>query len=336
MVQRINQGLGLNAILGVSLAVAKASAKAYKLPFHQYISGINSYKMPIPMMNIINGGAHADNEIDLQEFMVMPIAADNINDAIRIGVEIFHCLKSLLKSKGLTTSVGDEGGFAPMLNSSKAVLDFIGDAVIKAGYKLGGDIVFALDAAASEFYQHGNYSLIGENFTMTSEDLVKYYEDLIANYPIISIEDPMSEDDYQGWQYITKEFGDKIQLVGDDLFVTNAKILKQGIEDKVANSILIKVNQIGTLTETLRTVESAKSAGYNTIFSHRSGETEDSTIANITVATNAGQIKIGSLSRSDRLSKYNELIRIAESLGENAMYNPEFLIKYLKTYTRFF
>lgn len=315
--------LGANAILAVSLACAKAAAVSRRMPLFEYIGGIygdRAGKMPIPMMNIINGGKHADNAIDIQEFMVMPFSAKSIADAIRMGAEVFHHLKNLLKKDGFSTNVGDEGGFAPNFTSSKQALDYISRAVEEAGYKLGSDIKLALDAASTEFYKNGIYDLEGEGKKLSNVQLVKYYKELVKNYPIFSIEDACAEDDYDGWKLITKELGDKIQLVGDDLFVTNPKILAKGIKEKMANAILIKVNQIGTLSETLEAISLAHKNNYRAIISHRSGETEDSTIAHIAVATNAGQIKTGSLCRSDRIAKYNELIRIEEVLGEHAHY----------------
>lgn len=312
--------LGANAILAVSLAVAKAAANSAGISLYRYIGGVKACTLPVPLMNIINGGAHADNPIDIQEFMIMPVGAKSIKDAIRMGSEIFHSLKKILHGKELNTAVGDEGGFAPNLRSSAEALDVISEAVTKSGYKLGKDVVLALDAASTEFYKKGKYELKGEKKSLSSDQLIKYYEKLIKDYPIVSIEDPMSEDDYKGWASITKALGNKIQLVGDDLFVTNPKIIKKGIKDKLANAVLIKPNQIGTLTETLEAVDIASKAGYSSILSHRSGETEDTTIAHIAVATNCGQIKTGSLSRSDRLAKYNELIRIEEELDDSASY----------------
>lgn len=318
--------LGANAILAVSLAIAKACANASGIPLYRYIGGTNAHLTPVPMMNIINGGAHADNKIDIQEFMIMPFAAVSVTDSIRIGAEIFHCLKSLLKKDGHNTNVGDEGGFAPNFGSSVEALDYIMKAIDKAGFKAGSEIKLALDAASTEFYKNGKYNLIGENKILSSDELIKYYENLVNNYPIFSIEDACSENDHQGWKNITATLGKKIQLVGDDLFVTNPKIIKQGIEEKMANAVLIKVNQIGTLTETLEAIELAKDNHYNAIISHRSGETEDATIAHIAIATNAGQIKTGSLCRSDRIAKYNELIRIEEMLGHQAKYAGKSLI----------
>lgn len=312
--------LGANSILGVSLAVAKAAAVSQGKQLFEYIGDENSLTMPVPMMNIINGGEHADNAIDIQEFMIMPIVADSISDSIRIGAEVFHALKKILQNAGHNTNVGDEGGFAPNLKSSDEALGFIIEAIEKAGYQAGKQVAIALDAASTEFYENGVYNLKGENKKLNSSELVEYYEKLVAQYPIVSIEDAMAEDDHEGWAKITKALGDKIQLVGDDLFVTNPKILKKGIQDGIANAILIKVNQIGTLTETLEAVYMAQKAGYNAVISHRSGETEDATISHIAVATNSGQIKTGSLSRSDRLAKYNELIRIEEVLQDKAIY----------------
>lgn len=312
--------LGANAILAVSLAVAKAAAKSHGQPLYRYLGGANARTMPVPMMNIINGGQHADNPIDIQEFMIMPVSAKTCTDSVRIGAEIFHALKAKLKDEGLGTNVGDEGGFAPNLKSSEEALSFIMKAIEKAGYKPGSDVLIALDAASSEFHKKGKYVLEGEGKTLDADGMIKYYQKLIKQFPIVSIEDAMAEDDREGWKAITQELGDKIQLVGDDLFVTNPKILKKGIEDGLANAILVKVNQIGTVTETLNAVEMAHKAGYKAVLSHRSGETEDSSISHIAVATNCGQIKTGSLSRSDRLAKYNELIRIEEELGSEALY----------------
>jgi len=312
--------LGANAILSVSLACAKAAALSQGLPLYQYIGNESSCLMPVPMMNIINGGKHADNKIDIQEFMIMPCKATSMADAIRIGAEVFHHLKLLLKKDGHNTNVGDEGGFAPNFGSSKQALDYISCATEKAGYKLGSDIKLALDAASTEFYKNGKYHLDGENKILDGDQLVRYYEDLVNNYPIFSIEDACSEDDHDSWAKITQALGSKIQLVGDDLFVTNPKILAKGIAQGLANAVLIKVNQIGTLSETLDTIALARKNNYNAIISHRSGETEDATIAHIAVATNAGQIKTGSLCRSDRIAKYNELIRIEEGLGSKARY----------------
>ncbi len=307
--------LGANAMLGVSLAIAKAAADEAALPLYRYIGGTQAKLLPVPMMNIINGGAHADNPIDIQEFMIMPVGADNCTEAIRIGAEVFQALKSGLKDAGHNTNVGDEGGFAPRLSSTDEALGFIMKSIEAAGYKPGDDVMLALDAASSEFYENGKYKLAGEGKRFDAGEMAKYYADLVGKYPIVSIEDGMDEDDWGGWKTLTEEIGDKCQLVGDDLFVTNPNRLADGIAQGVANSILIKVNQIGTLTETLEAVEMAHKAGYTSVISHRSGETEDATIADIAVATNAGQIKTGSLSRSDRLAKYNQLIRIEEELG---------------------
>lgn len=312
--------LGANAILGVSLAVAKAAAVDAGLPLYRYIGGAAAHLLPVPMMNIVNGGAHADNPIDIQEFMVMPVSAPTCADAIRMGAEIFQALKKQLKDAGHNTNVGDEGGFAPNLASADAALAFIMKAIEAAGYKPGSDVVLALDSASTEFFKNGRYVMEGEGKTLDAGGMVKFYEDLVARYPIVSIEDGMAEDDFEGWAALTKAIGGKVQLVGDDLFVTNPKRLSDGIDKGLANSILVKVNQIGTLSETLAAVEMAHKAGYTAVLSHRSGETEDSTIADIAVATNCGQIKTGSLSRSDRLSKYNQLIRIEEELGPAAVY----------------
>ncbi len=316
-----NKGrLGANAILGVSLANAKAAAETVGLPLYRYIGGTYAHVLPTPMMNILNGGKHADNPIDIQEFMIMPVGAPTVAEAVRMGAEVFQSLKSNLKKAGMNTNVGDEGGFAPNIGSAKEALDFIVKSIETAGYKAGEDVVLALDAASSEFYHDGKYVLEGEGKTFTSEQIVKYYEELKANYPIMSLEDGMAEDDWEGWKMLTDSLGGKMQLVGDDLFVTNSKRLNMGIDKGVANSILIKVNQIGSLTETLSAIETAHRAGYTAVVSHRSGETEDATIADIVVATNAGQIKTGSMSRSDRLAKYNQLIRIEEELGDTAVY----------------
>lgn len=312
--------LGANAILGVSLACAKAAAEEAGLPLYRSIGGAFAHVMPVPMMNIVNGGEHADNPIDIQEFMIMPVGAETCAEAIRMGAEIFQQLKKDLSAAGHNTNVGDEGGFAPALNSTVEALDFIMKAIKGAKYKVGKDVVLAIDAASTEFYNKGKYVLAGEGKTLDSAGMVAYWAELVAKYPIVSIEDAMAEDDWKGWKMLTDEIGDKVQLVGDDLFVTNPVRLRDGIEKGVGNSILIKVNQIGTLTETLDAVQTAHRAGYTTVISHRSGETEDSTIADIAVATNAGQIKTGSLSRSDRLAKYNQLIRIEEELGDTAVY----------------
>ena len=319
--------LGANSILAVSLACAKASAISKKVPLFEYLGGKDAHILPVPMMNIINGGKHADNKIDIQEFMVMPVGASSIKDAIRVGAEIFQHLKLLLKKDGHNTNVGDEGGFAPNLDSAKEALDYIANATEKAGYKLGSEVVLALDSAASEFYKNGKYHLDGEGKILSSDQMVRYYEELVANYPIFSIEDAFGEDDFEGWKNITKSLGNKIQLVGDDLFVTNPKILKKGISEKMANAMLVKFNQIGTLSETLNAIAIAKEAHYNNVISHRSGETEDTTIAHIAVATNAGQIKTGSLCRSDRTAKYNELIRIEEYLGNRGQYAGKTILK---------
>jgi len=312
--------LGANAILGVSLAVAKAAAEARALSLYRYLGGANAHLLPVPMMNIINGGAHADNPIDIQEFMIMPVGAATCADAIRMGAEVFHTLRSSLKDAGHNTNVGDEGGFAPNLRSAEEALSFITKSIEKAGYQPGADIVLALDCAASEFYRDGKYALSGEGKTFDAAGMVKYLAGLVSRFPIVSIEDGMAEDDWQGWKALTAEIGAHCQLVGDDLFVTNTARLQEGISKGIANSILVKVNQIGTLTEALEAVRMAQSARYTAVISHRSGETEDATIADITVATNAGQIKTGSLSRSDRLAKYNQLIRIEQELGDAASY----------------
>jgi enolase len=312
--------LGANAILGVSLACAKAAAAASGLPLYRYVGGATAHILPVPMMNIINGGAHADNPIDIQEFMIMPVSAETCSDAIRMGAEIFHTLKKNLKDAGHNTGIGDEGGFAPNLKSADEALAFIMKAIEKAGYKPGSDVMLALDCAATEYYKNGKYEMTGEGKSLTSAENVKYLEGLVSRFPIISIEDGMGEDDWAGWKMLTDALGKKCQLVGDDLFVTNTERLAQGIKTATANSILVKVNQIGTLTETLDAVSMAQRAGYTAVMSHRSGETEDSTIADLAVATNCGQIKTGSLSRSDRLAKYNQLIRIEGDLGEVARY----------------
>jgi enolase len=319
--------LGANAILGVSLAVAKAAADAAGLPLYRYVGGTSARLLPVPMMNILNGGAHADNPIDFQEFMVMPVGAPSFREGLRWGAEIFHTLKKELKSAGHNTNVGDEGGFAPNLKSAKAALDVVGQAVEKTGLKLGDDVVFALDCAATEFFKHGAYHYEGEGKTREIKAQVKYLAKLCADYPIISIEDGMSEDDFEGWAMLTAEIGDKVQLVGDDLFVTNTKRLSLGIERAMGNAILVKVNQIGSLTETLAAVEMAHKAGFRAVMSHRSGETEDATIADLAVATNCGQIKTGSLARSDRTAKYNQLLRIEEALGSAASYAGRSVLK---------
>ncbi|MEM9469728.1 MAG: phosphopyruvate hydratase [Pseudomonadota bacterium] len=311
---------GANAILGVSMATAKAVADELDVPLYKYLGGPYAHTLPTPMMNIINGGAHADNPVDFQEFMIMPIGANSFSEGLRCGAEIFHALKKKLKDAGMNTNVGDEGGFAPEVKSATEALDFIMQAIEAAGYKPGADVVIALDSAASEFFKNGKYELEGEGRSLSSDEMVAYYEELCDTYPIVSIEDGLDEDDWDGWVKLTQAIGDRVQLVGDDLFVTNAKRLAQGIEMGAGNAILIKVNQIGTLTETLETIEMAKKAGFGIVMSHRSGETEDATIADLAVATNCGQIKTGSLSRSDRIAKYNQLIRIEEDLGPAAKY----------------
>ncbi|MED0755867.1 phosphopyruvate hydratase [Aneurinibacillus thermoaerophilus] len=324
-----NKGkLGANAILGVSMAVARAAADALGVPLYAYLGGFNAKTLPVPMMNILNGGAHADNNVDIQEFMIMPVGADNFVHALRMGAEVFHNLKAVLKEKGLNTAVGDEGGFAPNLSSNEEALQTIIAAIEKAGYKPGEDIMLALDVASTEVYKDGKYELAGEGITKTTDEMIDYLEMLVNKYPIISIEDGLAEDDWDGWNKLTQRLGDRVQLVGDDLFVTNTNRLSQGIEQGTANSILIKVNQIGTLTETFDAIEMAKRAGYTAVISHRSGETEDSIIADIAVATNAGQIKTGAPSRTDRVAKYNQLLRIEDELayiskyaGRAAFYN---------------
>ena len=313
--------LGANAILGVSLAVAKAAADSLGLPLWRYVGGTQAHVMPLPMMNILNGGVHADNPIDIQEFMIQPVSAPNLSEAVRMGAEVFHALRGLLIADGLSTGIGDEGGFAPNIASTQAALDYVMKAIEKAGYKPGTDITLALDSASTEFYEDGIYNLAGEGKKLKVDEMVSYYQDLVKAYPIKSIEDGMAEDDWDGWAALTAAIGDDVQLVGDDLFVTNSVRLKKGVDMGVANSILVKVNQIGTLSETLETVEMAHKAGYTAVMSHRSGETEDATIADLAVATNCGQIKTGSLARSDRLAKYNQLIRIEEMLGDTAHYN---------------
>ena len=312
--------LGANAILGVSLAVAKAAADARGLPLYRYVGGVSAHVLPVPMMNIINGGEHADNPIDFQEFMVMPVGAGSISEAVRWGSEIFHTLKKGLHEKGLATSVGDEGGFAPNLASTRDALDFIMASVEKAGFRAGDDVVLALDCAATEFFRNGKYEISGEGLSLSPHEMADYLAALCKDYPILSIEDGMSEDDFEGWKAITEKIGHEVQLVGDDLFVTNPERLAMGIDKGLANSLLVKVNQIGTLTETLAAVSMAHRASYTAVMSHRSGETEDTTIADLAVATNCGQIKTGSLARSDRLAKYNQLIRIEEELGASAVY----------------
>ena len=319
--------LGANAILGVSMASAKAAAVEAGLPLYSYIGGVYARTLPVPLMNIVNGGVHADNPIDFQEFMIMPVSAPTMADAVRMGAEVFQALKGALKDAGHNTNVGDEGGFAPNLASADEALKFIMQAIKKAGYKPGEDIALALDAASTELYKKGKYVLEGEGKTLSSEQMVKVYADLVKRYPIISIEDGMAEDDWKGWKMLTDEIGDKCQLVGDDLFVTNPTRLARGIKEGTANAILVKVNQIGTLSETLEAVEMAHKAGYKAVMSHRSGETEDATIADLAVATNCGQIKTGSLARSDRLAKYNQLIRIEEELGLSAIYAGKGVIR---------
>ncbi|KAB3535727.1 phosphopyruvate hydratase [Alkaliphilus pronyensis] len=314
--------LGANAILGVSMAVAKAAAEALSMPLFQYIGGVNAKQLPVPMLNILNGGAHADNNVDIQEFMIMPVGADSYKEGLRMCVEVYHNLKLVLKEKGLGTAVGDEGGFAPNLASNEEALQVIMQAIEKAGYKPSEDIKLALDVAATEIYDEANktYNLAGEGVTKTAAEMVDFYEELVNKYPIVSIEDGLSEDDWDGWKLMTDRLGKKIQIVGDDLFVTNTERLEKGIKNNTANSILIKLNQIGTITETLDTIEMAKRAGYTTVISHRSGETEDSTIADVAVAVNAGQIKTGAPARTDRVAKYNQLLRIEDILGETAQY----------------
>lgn len=321
-----NKGkLGANAILGVSLAVAKAAAAFAGLPFYRYVGGVNARELPVPQMNILNGGKHADNNVDIQEFMVVPVGAASFAEALRMGTEVFHNLKSVLKKKGYNTSVGDEGGFAPSLSSNEEALEVIVEAIHKAGYRPGDDVALALDVAATELFKDGSYYLAGEGLSMNSRQMVEYYQNLVNKYPVISIEDGLAEDDWEGWQYMTQALGRRgqgknIQIVGDDLFVTNTEKLARGISMEVANSILVKVNQIGTLTETLNTIEMAKRAGYTAVISHRSGETDDVTIADLAVAVNAGQIKTGAPSRIDRVAKYNQLLRIEEELDEAAIF----------------
>ena len=323
-----NKGkLGANAILAVSMAVAKAQAEEAELPLYRYLGGTMARTLPVPMMNILNGGKHADNPIDIQEFMIMPVSAANIREAIRMGAEIFQTLKKNLKAAGHNTNVGDEGGFAPNLKSAEEALQFIVDSISDAGYKPGDDVVLAIDAASSEFYKDGKYEMEGEGKSYTNAQMVDFYKDLCNRFPIFSIEDGMAEDDWEGWKMLTNALGDKIQLVGDDLFVTNPKRLAMGIEKGVANSILVKVNQIGSLTETLKAVDLAQRNKYTAVLSHRSGETEDTTIADIAVATNCGQIKTGSMSRTDRMAKYNQLIRIEEELGDMAIYAGKSILK---------
>ena len=323
-----NKGnLGANAILAVSLAVAKAQAEEAGLPLYRYLGGTMARTLPVPMMNILNGGKHADNPIDIQEFMIMPVSADSIKEAIRMGAEIFQTLKKNLKAAGQNTNVGDEGGFAPNLKSADEALTFIVNAIKDAGYKPGEDVVLAIDAASSEFYENGKYEMRGEGKSYTNAQMVEYYKDLCDKFPIFSIEDGMAEDDFEGWKLLTVALGNRIQLVGDDLFVTNPKRLAMGFEKGIANSILIKVNQIGSLTETMKAVDMAQRHGYTAVLSHRSGETEDTTIADIAVATNCGQIKTGSMSRTDRMAKYNQLIRIEEELGDMAVYAGKSILK---------
>ncbi|MBP2655239.1 MAG: eno 2 [Firmicutes bacterium] len=317
-----NKGkLGANAILGVSMAVAKAAADSLGLSLYQYLGGFNAKQLPVPMMNILNGGQHADNNVDIQEFMVMPVGTVSFAEALRMGAEVYHALKGVLKGRGLNTAIGDEGGFAPNLASNEEALAVIVEAIQKAGYKPGEEVALALDVASSELFEDGKYNLAGEGVVKSAAEMVDYYAALVEKYPIISIEDGMAEDDWEGWTLLTKRLGNKLQLVGDDLFVTNTERLSQGIEKKVANSVLVKVNQIGTLTETFDTIEMAKRAGYTCVISHRSGETEDATIADIAVAVNAGQIKTGAPTRTDRIAKYNQLLRIEEELGDLAQYN---------------
>ncbi|MDP6832338.1 MAG: phosphopyruvate hydratase [Alphaproteobacteria bacterium] len=319
--------LGANAILGISLAVAKAAAMDAGLPLYRYVGGAGARLLPVPMMNIVNGGAHADNPIDIQEFMIMPVRAENFREALRMGAEVFHTLRGALKDAGHNTNVGDEGGFAPMLNSADEAMGFVMKAIEGAGYKPGEDIYLALDPASTEFYRDGKYHLDGEGKVLDGPEMAAYYQDLAERYPIISIEDGMAEDDWAGWDALTQAIGDRVQLVGDDLFVTNPLRLAEGIEKGVANAILVKVNQIGTLSETLDAVEMAHKAGYRAVMSHRSGETEDATIADLAVATNCGQIKTGSLARSDRLAKYNQLLRIEAELGPQARYAGASVLK---------
>ncbi len=317
-----NKGkMGANAILGVSMAVAKAAAASLKMPLYRYLGGMNAKQMPVPMMNILNGGKHADNNVDIQEFMVMPVGAESFAQALRMCAEVYHGLKGVLKTRGLNTAIGDEGGFAPNLASNEQAIEVIIEAIEKAGYQPGKQIAIALDVASSEIYQDGKYNLEGEGVVKTAAEMVEYYARLVEKYPVISIEDGMAEDDWEGWSLLTERLGGKIQLVGDDLFVTNTERLSRGISAGVGNSILVKVNQIGTLTETFDTIEMAKRAGYTCVISHRSGETEDATIADIAVAVNAGQIKTGAPARTDRVAKYNQLLRIEEELAELAQYN---------------
>jgi enolase len=321
------RSLGANAILGVSLAAAKAAAEERGMAIYRYLGGLGARELPIPMMNIINGGAHADNGLDFQEFMIIPAGASTFSDSLRMGVEIFHSLKSVLKKKGYTTAVGDEGGFAPAVRSHKEALEMIVKGIEEAGYRPERDVLLALDAAASEFYEKGKYHLQSEGKSFSPEEMIRYYEELINLFPIVSIEDGLSENDWKGWKMLTERLGKRVQLVGDDLFVTHEKILEKGIQEGIGNAILIKLNQIGTLTETLNTIQRAKQAGYGTIVSHRSGETEDTTIADLAVGTGAGQIKTGSLSRTDRTAKYNQLLRIEEELGDAAVFRGKDLYK---------
>ena len=321
-----NKGkIGANAILGVSLAVARAAAESAELPLYEYLGGPNAHVLPVPMMNILKGGSHADTNVDIQEFMIAPVGAPTFREALRMGAEVYHTLKAVIKERGLSTGLGDEGGFAPDLPSNQAALDLIVEAIERAGYKPGEDVALALDVAATEFFKDGAYQFEGE--ARSTDYMVDYYEKLITDYPLVSIEDPLSEDEWDAWKALTDAIGDRVQIVGDDLFVTNTKILKRGIDNGIANSILIKFNQIGSLTETLAAIKMAKDAGYTAVISHRSGETEDATIADLAVGTAAGQIKTGSMSRSDRVAKYNQLIRIEEALGEKAPYNGRKEIK---------
>ncbi|MHC1718292.1 MAG: phosphopyruvate hydratase [Acidaminococcaceae bacterium] len=324
--------LGANAILGVSMAVAKAAAASVDVPLYMYLGGINAKELPVPMMNILNGGAHADNNVDIQEFMAMPVGAPSFSEALRMNTEIYHNLKAVLKERGLSTAIGDEGGFAPNLSSNEEAIEVIVAAIEKAGYKPGEEVAIALDIAASEIYKNGKYNLAGEGVVKTSAQMVEYYAALCEKYPIVSIEDGLDEDDWKGWALLTKKLGGKVQLVGDDLFVTNSERLSRGISEGVANSILIKVNQIGTLTETFSTIEMAKRAGYTCVISHRSGETEDTTLADIAVAVNAGQIKTGAPARTDRVAKYNQLLRIEEDLASAAEYNGKKVFYNLKNF----
>jgi enolase len=321
--------LGANAILGVSLAVARAAAEAVELSLFQYIGGVGARTLPVPMMNVINGGAHADNNVDCQEFMLMPVGAQNFSEALRMGAETFHAMKQYLKERGHSTGVGDEGGFAPNLRSNEEAVEVVLEGITRAKYRPGDDICIALDPASTEFYNDGAYRLAGENKTLSSDEMIEFWADWAEKYPIVSIEDGLAEDDWDGWANLTRELGEKVQLVGDDLFVTNEDRLRRGIESKVGNSILIKLNQIGTLTETLGTIELARSRGYSCVISHRSGETEDATISHLAVATGAGQIKTGSVCRSDRIAKYNELLRIDEELGSIALYPGKSVFPFL-------